>query len=233
MITKFLSVSAAALMLATPALAQSTTTTPPTTQQQAPSTTTQPAPSTAQQMPSANQQPGSTTTGNIQFIQTQQRDQWLASHFMDRTVYDMEGNSVGDVNDVLIGRDGSVMAVIVGVGGFLGIGEKDVAVPFERFQLQPAANRSNDRNANTNATNTPSTTTSVTNATAPAMSGGDNMWGDRNARLVLRTTRDELRNAPSFEEWSDRAAARNTNSNTDGNNSTARPPAGTTTTPAR
>src|ERR1700757_1273579 len=45
-------------------------------------------------------------------------------------VYDPADNKIGEIMDVLIDRDGKVTALIVGVGGFLGMGEKDVAVPF-------------------------------------------------------------------------------------------------------
>jgi uncharacterized protein YrrD len=45
-------------------------------------------------------------------------------------VYDSSDNKIGEVSDVLVDRDGRVTAMIVSVGGFLGMGEKDVAVPF-------------------------------------------------------------------------------------------------------
>ena len=56
---------------------------------------------------------------------------YLASNLMGRTVYASkaeDADAVGDVNDVVIGNDGSVKAVILGVGGFIGMGEKDVAI---------------------------------------------------------------------------------------------------------
>jgi hypothetical protein len=43
------------------------------------------------------------------------------------------GEPVGQIRDVIMARGGSVEAVIVGVGGFLGMGEKDVAVSFDRI----------------------------------------------------------------------------------------------------
>ena len=46
-----------------------------------------------------------------------------------------EGEEIGDINDVVFSRDGSVRAVIVGVGGFLGIGEKEVALDFSRLNF--------------------------------------------------------------------------------------------------
>ncbi len=45
-------------------------------------------------------------------------------------VYDPNNNKIGAVSDVLVSPDGRVDALIVGVGGFLGVGAKDVAVNF-------------------------------------------------------------------------------------------------------
>jgi sporulation protein YlmC with PRC-barrel domain len=47
-----------------------------------------------------------------------------------QNVYDPSDNKVGEIMDVLISPEGRAAALIVGVGGFLGAGEKDVAVPF-------------------------------------------------------------------------------------------------------
>ena len=51
-----------------------------------------------------------------------------------QNVYDPSNSKIGDVKDVLLASDGKVSALIVGVGGFLGIGEKDVAVPFDAIK---------------------------------------------------------------------------------------------------
>ena len=47
-----------------------------------------------------------------------------------QSVYDPSNSKIGDISDVLLSADGKVNALIIGVGGFLGMGEKDVAVPF-------------------------------------------------------------------------------------------------------
>jgi sporulation protein YlmC with PRC-barrel domain len=47
-----------------------------------------------------------------------------------QSVYDPSNNKIGEIMDVLVSPDGHATALIVGVGGFLGAGEKDVAVPF-------------------------------------------------------------------------------------------------------
>jgi sporulation protein YlmC with PRC-barrel domain len=48
-----------------------------------------------------------------------------------QNVYDPNENKIGDIKDVLVDKSGKIATLIVGVGGFLGAGEKDVAVPFE------------------------------------------------------------------------------------------------------
>jgi sporulation protein YlmC with PRC-barrel domain len=58
-----------------------------------------------------------------------------ASDYIGKTVYDQAGNNIGDVNDLILSSDGQIQAVILGVGGFLGIGEKDVAVNTQAIQM--------------------------------------------------------------------------------------------------
>jgi len=55
--------------------------------------------------------------------------------YTSQSVYDGQGNEIGDVNDVLLDPSGRVAAVIVGVGGFLGGGEKNLAVAFSAFEV--------------------------------------------------------------------------------------------------
>ena len=47
-----------------------------------------------------------------------------------QSVYDPSNSKIGEIEDVLLSPDGKVTALIIGVGGFLGMGEKDVAIPF-------------------------------------------------------------------------------------------------------
>jgi sporulation protein YlmC with PRC-barrel domain len=53
------------------------------------------------------------------------------THWYKQNVYDPADNKIGEVMDVLVDKSGKATALIIGVGGFLGAGEKDVAVPFE------------------------------------------------------------------------------------------------------
>jgi len=57
------------------------------------------------------------------------------SDYYNQSVYDNRDNKVGDVNDLLLDDGGKINAVIIGVGGFLGVGEKNVAVPFSSLKV--------------------------------------------------------------------------------------------------
>jgi sporulation protein YlmC with PRC-barrel domain len=52
------------------------------------------------------------------------------TNYYKQAVYDPKENKIGDIDDVLVDKDGRITALVIGVGGFLGVGEKDVAVPF-------------------------------------------------------------------------------------------------------
>ena len=66
----------------------------------------------------------------------------LATKIIGAHVYDgaaQNANDLGKINDLVINKDGSVAAVVLGVGGFLGIGEKQVAVDFHALQWTTAS----------------------------------------------------------------------------------------------
>jgi Uncharacterized conserved protein len=57
------------------------------------------------------------------------------------SVYNDKNESIGSINDLLTEKDGKIKAVVIGVGGFLGVGEHLVAIPFEKvkFVSEPVA----------------------------------------------------------------------------------------------
>jgi sporulation protein YlmC with PRC-barrel domain len=61
-------------------------------------------------------------------------DQMRASKVIGGTVYDRHNQKLGDVKDLILDKDGRVAAVVVGMGGVMGAGEKDVAVKFGDFK---------------------------------------------------------------------------------------------------
>jgi sporulation protein YlmC with PRC-barrel domain len=63
------------------------------------------------------------------------------TNWYKENVYDPSDNKIGEIADVLIDREGKITAFIIGVGGFLGIGEKDVAVPFNAVRVTTKDNK--------------------------------------------------------------------------------------------
>jgi hypothetical protein len=59
----------------------------------------------------------------------------LASNLIGTTVYSADDQSIGDINDIILSQQGEPSQVIVGVGGFLGIGEKDVVLDMSKLQI--------------------------------------------------------------------------------------------------
>ncbi|MEA2987569.1 MAG: hypothetical protein QOG83_280 [Alphaproteobacteria bacterium] len=92
----------------------------------------------AQQNPSGTQ---SAPNGQaVQILTTLPAEAMTITHWYKQSVYDPNDNKIGEVMDVLVDKQGKVDALIVGVGGFLGIGEKDVAVPFTAVQFKTKDN---------------------------------------------------------------------------------------------
>jgi sporulation protein YlmC with PRC-barrel domain len=67
-------------------------------------------------------------------------DAMTVTRWHKQNVYDPSDVKIGAVEDVLVDRDGKIVAFIVAVGGFLGMGEKDVAVPFDAVQFKTKDN---------------------------------------------------------------------------------------------
>ncbi|MBY5603995.1 PRC-barrel domain containing protein [Rhizobium leguminosarum] len=74
-------------------------------------------------------------TADASYLTEQAPDQVSANTYIGQSVYNGNNESIGSVNDLIMKKDGGIVAAIVGVGGFLGIGEKDVAVPMEKITI--------------------------------------------------------------------------------------------------
>lgn len=121
------------------------------------------------------------------------QNHYLASKLIGTKVVSVNNEAIGDVNDVIVERDGRPVAAIIGVGGFLGIGEKYVAVPFGALQF---ATR---EQANTMAGHPPATGSTTGSTTAPSTTPAPSVRsGAAPELIILRMTKVDLQNAPSF-----------------------------------
>ncbi|GEO85089.1 MULTISPECIES: PRC-barrel domain-containing protein [Alphaproteobacteria] len=80
---------------------------------------------------------------NDAYLTYQSESQISANKFIGQPVYTSGDDSIGEVNDLIIEDKGGVVAAVIGVGGFLGIGEKNVAVPMSKITVTRDAD---DRN---------------------------------------------------------------------------------------
>ena len=71
------------------------------------------------------------------FVMSQKPDQFLASNFKGTDVMGADNKKIGDVSDILFDQDGRIEAYVISVGGFLGMGAKEVALPPSAFQVEP------------------------------------------------------------------------------------------------
>src|SRR5271166_2670699 len=70
------------------------------------------------------------------FVTKEETGEWLVGNLWKKSVYDASGRSIGELRNVVVGHDGKIAALVIGVGGFLGIGEKDVAVDYNYVEQQ-------------------------------------------------------------------------------------------------
>ncbi len=97
---------------------------------------TEAAPPATEAAPSATSEaaPAATSTAGT-FSANQAADEWRSSKLVGLGVYNSANERVGDINDLILGPDGKISNAVIGVGGFLGMGEKLVAVAFSDLQL--------------------------------------------------------------------------------------------------
>jgi sporulation protein YlmC with PRC-barrel domain len=173
MLVKYISAGvAASALLATVAFAQTST----TTTDRAPTTT-------------------AATASDSSF-----QGSWRASKVVGLSVYNDNNESLGSINDLLMDKNGSIKAVVIGVGGFLGVGEHLVAIAFDKIKFvnEPVAYTgvSGAPNAPGNRPASTTTTGAANPNAAPATALKPNPWYPDHA--VFNATKDELKAMPEF-----------------------------------
>lgn len=181
MMKTFAAALMASTLLAAPALAQSN----PPAEPAAPAA--QPAPAQMNETPSA--------------VRTsQQSDQWRASKFVGLNVYNANNEKIGDINELIIGKDGQIDTVVIGVGGFLGMGEHKVGLKWNQVKLvdEPvkSASTTTTTTARPNTTGAGSTATTTTTSRATVRDYPDH--------AMVSMTKDQLKALPAFKYASDK-----------------------------
>ena len=168
-------------------------------------------------------QASAATGSDATFVTVPPTGAWRTTDLEGKDVYGSSGESIGSISDVLVNEDGKVNAVLVGVGGFLGIGKKDVAVSMTALKFGPGkteglktaaeadAEASAAAPASGGATSAPAAGGAAPDPSAGGGTGGapaataeqeDPVVGEDNLpdRIVLNVTREELESAPAYGE---------------------------------
>jgi hypothetical protein len=141
------------------------------------------------QNPPASPQPAPSAQGMI--TESALQGDWRTSKVVGLYVYNDNNENIGSINDLLMDKSGNIKAAVIGVGGFLGVGEHLVAVAFDKikFSDQPVAESSASVSGSTNR---PSTTT----GSASSTSSSKNQWSPDHA--VFNATKEQLKGMPEF-----------------------------------
>jgi sporulation protein YlmC with PRC-barrel domain len=144
----------------------------------------QPAPGTAPVTPAER----TTTTTTAPVAAT---TGWRASKLVGVNVYNNDNEKIGDISEILLDTSGKVSGVIIGVGGFLGLGQHDVLVQMDQLKFV-----NEPRSATTPTTTTPPTTTATpTTGATPARSANEKWYPDH---ALMSATKDQLKGMPAF-----------------------------------
>ena len=126
--------------------------------------------------------------------------QWRASKMSGLKVYNDANENIGSINELLMDKNGDVKIAVIGVGGFLGMGEHLVAVPYEKLKfVNEAVAYTGAPGANPNAKPAATTTTGAatgTDKTATTTTSSSSKWYPDHA--VFNASKDELKAMPEF-----------------------------------
>jgi sporulation protein YlmC with PRC-barrel domain len=142
--------------------------------------------------------PAATTAGSHEKMAL--KGNWRASKLMGLDVYNEANEKLGDVNELILDKNGKVSAVVIGVGGFLGMGEHDIAVSMDKLKFveEPVRTSSTAPATTTRETATKETTTgaATTTTTTTARNADANDWVPDHA--VMSGTKEQLKAMPQF-----------------------------------
>jgi len=123
---------------------------------------------------------------------------WRGSKLVGLSVYNDSNESLGSISDLLMDKSGNIKGVVIGVGGFLGVGEHLVALPFDKvkFVNEPIVYTGAAAGGNTGTRPGSTTTTGAASSAPAATPAKPNPWYPDHA--VLSATKDQLKAMPEF-----------------------------------
>ena len=152
-------------------------------------------PALAQSNPPASSQPPAATATPSPTATKAQGNLWRASKLKGLNVYNEQNEKLGDISEILIDKSGKVDGIIIGVGGFLGMGQHDIKVEMSKLKFvdEPVRTSSTSTNTGTTGANTRATTTT----SSTANSANDHKWYPDHA-ILSGASKEQLKSMPQF-----------------------------------
>jgi sporulation protein YlmC with PRC-barrel domain len=135
--------------------------------------------------PAPSSRPATTTTAPATQV-----DAWRASKLKGLNVYNDNNEKLGDITEILIDKSGKVAGVVIGVGGFLGMGEHDIMVEWSKLKFTDEPVRTSSTTTNTTGSANRPASTTTTNSS-------DRKWYPDHA-ILPGATKESLKSMPQF-----------------------------------
>ena len=153
-----------------------------------------PAPASPQ-APMATPAPAPKPAATTAMAPASKSGQWRASKLVGLNVYNEQNEKLGDISEILLDKSGKVEGVIIGVGGFLGLGQRDIKVELSKLKFvdepMKAAATTTTQTTGANPNRPAATTTTTTTASS------DRKWYPDHA-VLSGATKDQLKAMPEF-----------------------------------
>jgi sporulation protein YlmC with PRC-barrel domain len=120
---------------------------------------------------------------------------WRSSKLIGVNIYNDQNEKLGDINEVILDPNGKVLGYVIGVGGFLGMGEHDILVEPSKIKFVNEPARSASTTTKSDTRNDPNAPSNTKNVSATNRSAGDIWYPDHG---VLSATKDQLKAMPQF-----------------------------------
>ena len=125
-----------------------------------------------------------------------QADHWRSSKLIGVNVYNDQNEKLGDINEILLDQSGKAAGVVLGVGGFLGVGEHYVMVSFDKLKWVNEPVRTSSTTTTTTTTTTGANVPATTTVNRPVRAANEKWYPDH--AILSGTTKDQIKSMQQF-----------------------------------
>jgi hypothetical protein len=124
---------------------------------------------------------------------------WQGSKLIGLNVYNNNNEKIGDIKQLMVNKSGQIDTVVIGVGGFLGMGERDVAVKFSELKWSNEPVRSTSTSSSSSTSRPGATTGASSNASSANTANSAKSNPTYPDHAMLNADKDQLKAMPQFD----------------------------------